>query len=239
MQLFWLVKDFRDFCLTSFQSFAILVVRRNKQNNKENNQPMKKINLSLVLAVGLCVAALPAAGQSVLISINQANPAAVTFTTTGLNSFANSSVFNLFGVDLVSYFTIAPTIVSAGVAGTLTPAGTTTAYTQWIPDNQTLASFLDLNLYDTSNPQAQTFVAGNPAFTGVATINLSSLLADLPSTVAGHGNIYSGNISSPGVLIGTWVVVPEPSVEAQLALGAMVIAGLALVRRARRVAARQ
>lgn len=205
---------------------------------------MKKIYLSscssaLVLAAGLFAATFPAVGQSVLIDINQVNPSAVTFTTSGLTSFATSSVLNTFGVDLVSYFTAAPTVVASAITTPgLTPAGTATPYTTWIPDNQTIASFLDLNLYNTSNPATQTFVAGNPAFNGTATVNLSSLLADLPITGA-QGNIYSGNINSPGVLIGKWVVVPEPSVEAQLALGAMVIAGLALVRRVRRVAARQ
>ena len=191
---------------------------------------------ALVLAAGLFAATFPAAGQSVLISINQANPAAVTFTTSGLNSFANSSVYNLFGVDLISYFTAAPVVVAGSVTGNLIPAGIVSqAYTSWIPDNLTVVNNVDLNLYNTSNPLIQTFTTSSPAFSGVATINLSSLLADLPTTGTSH-NIYSGNISSPGVLIGTWVVVPEPPVEAQLALGAMVFAGLALVRRARRVA---
>jgi len=39
------------------------------------------------------------------------------------------------------------------------------------------------------------------------------------------------------LLIGSWTVVPEPLVEAQLALGAMLLAGLAFVRRSGRVAA--
>jgi hypothetical protein len=41
------------------------------------------------------------------------------------------------------------------------------------------------------------------------------------------------------LLIGNWTVVPEPPVEAQLALGAMLLAGLAFVRRSCRVAARR
>jgi hypothetical protein len=82
------------------------------------------------------------------------------------------------------------------------------------------------------------FSTSTPAFSGTAGINLSSLLADLPSTEA-SGNIYSGDARSPGVLIGTWVVVPEPPVEAQMAVGALVVAGLALFRRARRTAARR
>jgi hypothetical protein len=206
---------------------------------------MKKISLSscssaLVLAAGLFAATFPAAGQSILININEANPSAVQFIATVTVPLVNdSSQNNFFGVDLLSYFTVAPAAVAGVATGTLVPAGTTTAYNQWFPDNLHVANNVDLNLYATTTSQTQTFSTSSPAFTGTAIINLSALFANLPITGA-SGNIYSGDAHSPaGVLIGRWVVVPEPSVEAQLALGAMVFAGLALVRRARRVAARR
>jgi MYXO-CTERM domain-containing protein len=141
-------------------------------------------------------------------------------------------------VDLLSYFSVAPAAVASPVGGTLIPAGTTTALNEWFPDNLTAASNVDLNLYVNSTPQVQTFTTSSPAFAGTAIVNLSGFLASLPATGI-SGNIYSGDIRSPGVLIGRWTVVPEPSVEAQLALGAVVLAGLAFVRRSRRVASRQ
>jgi hypothetical protein len=143
----------------------------------------------------------------------------------------------LFGVDLVNYFT-APASTGGAVTGTLIPAGTTNAYNGWFPDNLNTATSVDLNLFVTANPQLQIFTNRSRAFTGTATIDLSSLIAQLPSTGA-TGFIFTGDARSPGVLLGRWIVVPEPPVEAQVAMGAIVLAGLALVRRTRRAAARR
>ncbi|HEX7578348.1 MAG TPA: hypothetical protein VF430_09960, partial [Verrucomicrobiae bacterium] len=124
------------------------------------------------------------------------------------------------------------------VAGTRIPAGTTNAYNEWFPDNMNMATSVDLNLYVTANPQPQIFTNRSRAFTGTATIDLSSLIAQLPATGA-TGFIFTGDARSPGVLLGRWIVVPEPPVVAQVAMGAVVLAGLALVRRTRRAAARR
>jgi MYXO-CTERM domain-containing protein len=204
---------------------------------------MKKNNLSscasaLVLTAGLFAATFPAAGQSILINIYEGNPSAVQFVATSANP-NNASALNLYGVDLIKYFTTAPAVAAGAVTGNLIPAGTTVAYTEWIPDNLLAAGQnVDLNLYNTSDPQTQVFSTSGQAFSGTATIDLSSLLANLPATGA-SGQIWSGNIHSPGQawLIGKWTVVPEPPVGMQLALGAMVLAGLAFVRRSRRMSA--
>jgi hypothetical protein len=242
---FWLAKGFCDLCWTSCPGFAIFVTG-NVWANKQNHQHMKKTNLSscssaLVLAAGLSAATFPAAGQAILIDINQSNPSAVQFITTGASSFVNDSIhLNTDGVDLNSYFTAS--VAGGGAAtGSLIPAGTTAAYNAWVPDDlNNSPNNVDLNLYVIGSPTFQNFNISSAAFTGTATVNLSSLLADLPSTGT-IGYIYSGYSGSrpQGQVIGEWVVVPEPSVEAQLALGAVVFAGLALVRRARRVAARR
>jgi len=207
---------------------------------------MKTFSLSsglsaLVLAAGLSLAAFPAAGQSILIDINQTDPSAVQFIATVNGAVvADSSQYNLYGVDLISYFTASVASGSAATTGNLIPAGTIgAAYTQWHADNLNATRNESLNLYTSSGiPQLQAFTIANPAFTGTAIIDLSSLLADLPTTGM-SGNIYSGDVLSSGQVIGQWVVVPEPSVKAQFAFGAIVLAGLAFVRRARRVAAHQ
>ena len=206
---------------------------------------MKTFSLSsglsaLVLAAGLSLAAFPAAGQSILIDINQTDPSAVQFIATVNGAVvADSSQYNLYGVDLITYFTTSVASGSAVTTGNLIPAGTIGAYTQWHADNLNATGNESLNLYTSSGiPQLQAFTIANPAFTGTAIIDLSSLLADLPTTGM-SGNIYSGDVLSSGQVIGQWVVVPEPSVKAQFAFGAIVLAGLAFVRRARRVAARQ
>ena len=209
---------------------------------------MKKINLSssvsaLVLAAGLFAATFQAAGQSVLIKVYTWDPSNVRFVAQAANASANASVDIAYGVDLIKFFTStpAPGITGGFVNGNLIPAGTNFAYNAWETDNLlSLGKYVDLNLYTTGTSATQVFSTATRAFNNnTATINLSSFLAYLPA-VGATGNIYSGDVNATGQnwLIGTWVVVvPEPSVEAQLALGAMVLAGLAFIRRTRRVSA--
>ena len=188
---------------------------------------------ALVLAAGLFAATFPAAGQSILVYIYEGNPAAVQFVaSTNYPTPDDSSQYNLFGVDILNYFT-APASTGGAVTGTLIPAGTSVAYNRWFPDNLNESSSVDLNLYVTAITQLQIFTNRSRAFTGTATIDLSSWLAQLPVTGA-TGFIFSGDGRSPGVLLGRWIVVPEPPVEAQLGLGAMLLAATGFFRRSRR-----
>ena len=198
------------------------------------------IILALTLTTGLMLTALPVAGQSVLITIDQYQPNAVTFTTTGNFAAVNdSSQTELYGVDLVSYFTSGLPTSRSAVSGTLTPAGTLTApYNEWIADSyQHGVTNMDLNLFVNRGSRTQSFTTSSAAFTGSVTIDLSSFLADLPSTGT-MGPIYSGYGRHPGVLIGMWEVVPEPSSLEQLALGGIILFGL-IAWRTRRSALRR
>ena len=190
------------------------------------------------VAVGIAAVAfatvLSASAQSILINIDSYTPSAVTFTATGNFATANDSTeLNLFGVDLVSYFTASIPTSGSSITGTLIPAGTTAAYNNWFTDNYLNgANNVDVNLFTSGNIQLQQFTTSSAAFTGVATVNLSSFLAELPTTGT-TGFIYSGYSRSPGNIIGMWQVVPEPSSLAQLVLGGISLAGM-LVWRSRR-----
>ena len=242
------VKDFSILFWTSFQNLANFELSGKVDQHIKSN-PMKKTNLSscllvLVLAVGLFAVASPAAAQGYLIEIDLSNSSAVQFIATGNDATSNdSSQYNFSGVDLMNFFTASVVSGGGSVAGSLTPVGTTASYNKWSPDNLLNGpNNVDLNLYVTSAPQLQTFSTSGPAFTGTATVDLSSLLAYFSSS-ADSGPIYSGySASSPlGQQIGEWVIlpVPEPSVGMQLTLGAVMFAGLVFIRRARRAASRR
>jgi len=127
-------------------------------------------------------------------------------------------------VDLAGYFTSAVGTTGSPISGTLTPAGTTAAYNNWFTDDLSTSN-VDVNLYVNSSVQLQNFSTSSPAFSGSATIDLSSFLAELPATGT-IGPIYSGYSRDAGVVIGYWQVVPEPSSLAQLVLSGLALSGI-------------
>ena len=199
---------------------------------------LSSIILALTLVTGLVMATLPVAGQSILITIDQYHPNAVTFTATGNFATADdSSQLELFGVDLTGYFSGVPDSGGA-LPGSLTPAGTSSPFDSWAGDDYFGAGTnVDLNFYSSTSSDTETFSTSSSAFTGTTTIDLSSFLAQLPVTGT-MGEIYSGYSRNPGVPIGMWEVVPEPSSLAQLILGGFALSGI-LAWRTRRSSTRR
>lgn len=173
-----------------------------------------------------------------VLTINESNPSAVVITGGGSATYTDNSTTANFGVDLANFFTAAVSIGAQSASGSpsLQPETGGNIYNQYNSDTYqaTGGELLDLNLYS-SGTSAQTFTSGSAAFnSGTEVINLSAYLADLPTTLYASGNIYAGDSSDPGTVIGSWQVtaVPEPTPEpGTLALASLSGLGLLLFRR--------
>jgi hypothetical protein len=208
------------------------------------------MKIKLIQKLALCGAffafgtGLDKAFASVLLSIDDSNPSAVTITATGLNSAVNDSgsIVNS-GVDLLSFYTADEQNMTFGqfLTGALEGGNSGVPYNDVYSDFYSTdgGAFYDLELYvdisSTGANNTETFSTTQPAFAGSWTIDFSSLGVDpsvLP-TAGSQGNILSGYSGSPGPVIGTWQVaspVPEPAVDSLLALG-LLATGMAIYRR--------
>jgi hypothetical protein len=74
------------------------------------------------------------------------------------------------------------------------------------------------------------FSTSAPAFTGMATVDFSSLVALLPGPGA-SGQILAGWSETPGQILGEWAVVPEVAPAAQAGVMGLAVLGFAAVRR--------
>jgi len=200
---------------------------------------------TLVLAASLIATTFPVFGSALpILIIDDSNPSGVIFTGTLTNATASDgTTTGLGGIDLANFFTAMVSVTATPFSGgSLQPVLVGAPFQQWSSDTYQGPPGAALNLSGPFNAP-QYFLAGSPALVGVDIINMSTVLAELPASGA-TGLVYPGNSANPGLFqqpIGTWQVllsVPEPPSGAFLALGAMVFAGLAFVRRARRVAVR-
>jgi hypothetical protein len=174
-----------------------------------------------------------------LLTIDDSNPADVIITATGLNPSNGATNAVSSGVDLLAFFTIDVNYTSGNtpLTGTLTGGNSGVAYDGAVRDNQSTAggANVDLNLFVSPGPNSgslQTFDPSQPAFTGFFALDLSALdVLSLP-TLGTSGNIISGYSGGVGPIIGTWVVVPEPTTTGLTVFGSLA-AGIAYLRHRR------
>lgn len=204
---------------------------------------------SLLCLSTLFLAAVPSRAAIVLI-VDITNPSAVTFTATGAFSQNDESYHTLGddGITLQNFFS-SPTVNGNGdpaaLYGALTssdlqaynapyptrPSTETPVYTHFYSIDWNLQSDgsnrVDLNLLLPSSWDDQTFSTTSPALSGSATADLSPWISQIS---LGGGNIRGdGRYFQSGIIIGQYVVIPEPATSL-LAIGAL---GMLAIRRRR------
>ena len=181
-----------------------------------------------------------AAHAAVLITINDSNPSAVTFTATGNAGVTDASHTFAQGLGFANFFAAAPPTLGLFPAITATSTSLTTGvdgtpnYTGAQSASFSGSATGDLSLFAASG-NTENFSTATPAFTGTATFNFaaSTFFATNILPAAGTtGNLFSGAgglFQANPVLLGTYqVVVPEPT-----SLAAIGLVGTTLLRRRR------
>ena len=165
-------------------------------------QTVRRLVARLCL-LGACGSALHA---QLLLTVDDSNPAAVTFTATGTASGATASGSGPFPIRLETFLTAgsassSPTATSSTLQATATGDLLNTA--DWDSNGVGVTT---LGLRNGSSSK-ESFSTSSPAFSGTATFDLSGISAFLPA-----GGTTGSIQTSTGALIGTYSVtaVPEP-----------------------------
>ncbi len=160
---------------------------------------------------------------AILLAVDVSDPSAVVLiATTGLA--AQTSLGDTSGLDLRGFYTaVAGTVFEGANEGAL--ASLSTLATS--EDGSFFDSFLNrsnnLNIF-LDGSSGHKLIAGNQAFSGSATFNLSAYTSILPTPgTTGSITLFSSNTS----IFGEWSVIPEPSSTLLFSLGGL---GLALRR---------
>ena len=180
---------------------------------------MRSLGSLLALSV-LASSGLPAA---VVLTVDISDPTNVTLSATGNSPLLDNSSFTTYdGITLLSFFRSAQSGSVNATSSTLTPNGTSQAYTSVFADNMSTSGGdrVDLNLYADGGTEAQNMSTLVSAFTGSAVVDMSGFSGALPvngSIGTIHLSFYDSGVGTPGPAIGDYQVIPEPSTWAWFA----------------------
>lgn len=186
---------------------------------------LRPFSRRVLLGLGLLITGSCLPGQ-VLLVFDIADMNAVTITATGAAPAANFTpgANHNFPVRLLNFFSASPgQTTQSFTSSTLKTLGADHTFTSALT-GRSIPGVTSLVLSRLPNSQ-EVFNTGSPAFTGVATVNLSSVGASMVSAGAAGDIMASDGTTS--VFIGTYSVisgaVPEPATCAAL-MSAVILA---------------
>lgn len=207
---------------------------------------------TLLLSAAALIAQIASTQAAILLIIDVSDPSQVKITATAaLSSGTSSLTLGYDGISLLNLLNSGANIPNTSVVSNLvatsnlfptqSPAlsgGVASRYTglatfDFEGGSGTLGAGNDLGVYMNgggATDDSQIFTSGQQAFQGESVWNLSAYTSMLPAAGV-TGNIISGYLASGndhGVLLGEYMVIPEPST---FALGAIAASVLAIRRR--------
>lgn len=186
---------------------------------------MKRYIIPILLG-SLFVLAGNEARAQILLQIDVSIPSAVTITATGAipNAASNTVQFG-DGVTLVGFFKDSTGEIANSLGGNLSAAALTNeskvfdVYYSSYYNSADYQYYDDLRIWGSGISDTMVYDLVNPAFSGTATVDLSTVSAFLPD-VGAMGMIWTNFTDgvSDTTNLGTWQVVgvPEPSTYAAL-----------------------
>lgn len=181
----------------------------------------KKALGAVVAVAGLATGAQ--AEDLLIVDLSVANQVTISATSGAASANASGSTFTGFYLENAFGNQSSAPLGALLVSGNLTPTSNTSDNS---PSLFNLGGNAGLNVWSYSAASTGTFTAGQQAFTGAATWNISAgAYADLLDGPSG-GNIYfaadSDDDLSAATVIGQWRIIPAPSSLALLGLGGLV-----------------
>ena len=180
------------------------------------------------LAAAFSLLALPAKA-AVLLTVDVSDPSMVTFTATGAASEADAATDSVEGFSLLDFFTSTRSLGIGTITGTLTSVQGDAPVTNASAFSLNTA----LNLYDGFDTGSFVFEAGETAFSGSVTLDLSAF-ADLLPAAGSMGRIAIGSSFRTGPFgsgFGDYLVVNTVPLPAAAPLMVLGLIGLRTMRR--------
>ena len=197
------------------------------------NNPFKSTRSHPLFSIGVVLAAslfwMNAGAQVLLYATQDGAGGDILFLSYPTGPAVNdSSTTTDLGISLVNFFNTPVSTVSIAENPEVSPFRPNSGSITYDVASTDASTPLTRNLRfysDVIPSQTQTFSTSSRAFQGWVSLRMAAFAGNLPA-VGSTGLITSGWTGSPGVVLGTWIYLPEPSTYGIATGGCLIAFGI-------------